>query len=63
MSNFGVGSRIRLRLFLEGIEVPVVSATVQVVPNSPSVCSLQIPPLPNGTQLLPRTLVHLFFYD
>ena len=43
--------------------MPVIAATVQVAPNSPSVCSLQIPPLPNGTQLLPRTLVHLFFYD
>lgn len=63
MSNFGVGSRIRLRLFLEGVEVPVISASVQVTPNSPAVCSLQIPPLPNGMQFLPRTIVHLYFYD
>ena len=63
MGNFGVGARIRLRLFLEGIEVPVVAANVQVAPNSPAVCSLQIPPLPDGTRFLPRTIVHLFFYD
>jgi hypothetical protein len=59
----GVGTRIRLRLFLEGVEVPVVAATIQVVPNAPSVCSLQIPPLPDGMRFLPRTIVHLFFYD
>jgi hypothetical protein len=61
--SMGVGTRIRLRLFLEGVEVPVVAATIQVVPNAPSVCSLQIPPLPDGTRFLPRTIVHLFFYD
>ena len=61
--SMGVGTRIRLRLFLEGVEVPVVAATIQVVPNAPSVCSLQIPPLPDGMRFLPRTIVHLFFYD
>ena len=61
--SMGVGARIRLRLFLEGVEVPVIAATVQVMPNSPMVCSLQIPPLPTGLQFLPRTIVHLFFYD
>jgi hypothetical protein len=61
--SMGVGSRIRLRLFLEGIEVPVIAANIQVAPNSSCACSLQIPPLPNGTRFLPRTIVHLFFYD
>ena len=59
----GTAQRIKLRLFLEGIEIPVIAATVQSVPNSPAVCSIQIPPLPEGTKLLPRTLVHLFFLD
>lgn len=59
----GYGKRLRLRLFLEGIEIPVISAYVQAAPNSPTTCSIQIPPLPEGTRLLPRTLVHLFFLD
>lgn len=59
----GVGQRLRLRLFLEGVEVPVISASVSVVPNAPAECSIQIPPMPDGMELLPRTLVHLFFLD
>jgi hypothetical protein len=55
--------RLKLRLFLEGVEVPVIAATVQAVPNAPAAASIQIPPLPEGTRLLPRTLVHLFFWD
>ena len=58
-----IGQRMRLRLFLEGVEVPVIAAQVQVNPNSPAVCSLQLPPFSEGTYLLPRTLVHLFFLD
>lgn len=57
------GQRLRLRLFLEGVEIPVISANIQSAPNSPTMASIQIPPLPEGTRLLPRTLVHLFFFD
>jgi hypothetical protein len=55
--------RLRLRLFLEGVEVPVIAANVQSGPNGPVVASIQIPPLADGTRLFPRTLVHLFFLD
>lgn len=55
--------RLKLRLFLEGVEVPVIAAQVQAESNSPAVASIQIPPLPEGNRLLPRTLVHLFFLD
>lgn len=57
------GQRLRIRLFLEGVEIPVIAAQVQVQPNSPAVCSIQIPPLAEGTRFLPRTTVHLFFLD
>lgn len=57
------GQRVRLRLFMEGIELPVISAQVSGTPNSPSMGTIQIPPLVEGTRLLPRTLVHLFFFD
>ena len=57
------GKRLKIRLFLEGVEVPVISANVQAAPNSPVVASIQIPPIAEGTRLFPRTLVHLFFLD
>lgn len=58
-----VGQRMKLRLFLEGVEVPIISATTQVVPNAPAACSIQIPPIAEGTNFFPRTLVHCFFLD
>lgn len=63
MSDTAHAQRLRLRLLLEGVEIPVISANVQVAPNGPMVASIQIPPLAEGTRLLPRTLVHLFFWD
>ena len=59
----GTAQRLQLRCFLEGIEVPIIAATVQATPNAPASCTLQLPPLPEGTRLLPRTLVHVFFLD
>ena len=59
----GYGQRLRLRLFIEGVEVPVIAAQVQVAPNAPAACSIQIPPLPEGTRIFPRSIVHLFFLD
>lgn len=59
----GTGQRLRIRLFLEGVEVPVIAAVTQGTPNAPCACSIQIPPLPEGTRLFPRTLVHLYTLD
>lgn len=55
--------KLHLRLFLEGIEVPAVGATVVGQPNSPAAASIQIPANDLAMELRPRTLVHLFFYD
>ena len=54
---------IRIRLFLEGVEVPVIAAQIQCAPNSPMVATIQIPALAEATRLYPRTTVHLFFLD
>jgi len=54
---------LRLRLFLEGVEVPVISASIQCMPNSPSIATIQIPPLAEGTRFHPRTTIHLFILD
>lgn len=50
-------------MFLEGVEVPIVGIQVQGLPNAPILAAIQIPPVPEGTRLLPRTLVHVFFLD
>lgn len=56
-------SPLGLRLFLEGIEVPVISASVTVQPDMPATAAIQIIPTDMGLHFLPRTLVHLFFLD
>ena len=63
MMTPGHAQALRLRLFLEGIEVPVIGAQIQCAPNSPSVATIQIPALAEATRLHPRTTVHLFFLD
>lgn len=52
-----------LRLFLEGVEIPVISSQVMLNPDQPSVAQIQIIPTDMGLHLLPRTLVHLFYFD
>lgn len=58
-----VGKPLNLRLFLEGVEVPIISAAVTVNVNAPAAASLQIVPLDEALQLKPRTMVHVFFLD
>jgi hypothetical protein len=50
-------------MFLEGVEVPIIGIQVQGLPNAPLLAAIQLPPVPEGTRLLPRTLVHVFFLD
>jgi hypothetical protein len=57
------GKPLHLRLFLEGEEVPVISAQVQINTSAPATASIQIIPLDSAMDFLPRTMVHLFFYD
>lgn len=55
--------RLHLRLFLEGIEVNVIDATVSATAGAPASADIQVVYTPMVRKLLPRTLVHLFFYD
>lgn len=57
------GHQLHLRLFLEGIEVPVISATVQMAANTPAAAVIQVIATDKVLDLFPRTVVHLFFYD
>lgn len=58
-----LGHQLSLRLFLEGVEVPVIGATVSVVPNAPTAATVQVIATDRILKILPRTVVHLFFYD
>lgn len=57
------GQQLGLRLFLEGLEVPVVGAQVQIGINSPATASIQVVPGDKIVELKARTMVHLFFWD
>lgn len=54
---------LMLRLFLEGREVPVISAVCTGGVNTGGSASVQVVPADGIMDFLPRTLVHLFFYD
>ncbi len=57
------GQQLGLRLFLEGLEVPVVGAQVQIGINAPATASIQVVPSDKIVELKARTMVHLFFWD
>jgi hypothetical protein len=56
-------SPLGLRLFMEGVEVPIISAVVNVQPDCPATASIQIVPTDMSLYFLPRTLVHVFYLD
>jgi hypothetical protein len=59
----GVGRRLNVRLFLEGVEIPVISHAIVQQKNTAATCSIQILANDYAMDLKPRTLVHLFEYD
>jgi hypothetical protein len=58
-----VGQFLKLRLFIEGVEVPVVSANIQSSKNAPAAASIQIPANDYALEFKPRSLIHLFMFD
>lgn len=58
-----IGHQLGLRLFLEGVEVPIISAQIQIVGDAPAAGILQIIATDKALEILPRTVVHLFFFD
>lgn len=58
-----VGQRLSLRCFLEGIEVPIISAATNIQMDAPSQCQVQLPATDAILKLKPRTLIHVFYYD
>lgn len=58
-----IGQHLKLRCFMEGIEVPIISADLQIQPDAPAQCSVQIPATDKAHEFLPRTLIHIFYSD
>ena len=58
------GRALHLRCFLEGIEVEIISCSVSATLNGgPASAHIELPDSEKGFELLPRTIVHVFFYD
>ena len=58
-----IGKYLRIRLFLEGVEVPVIGAMVQMTINFPAIASIQIVPIDEVEDFKEGLMVHLFYYD
>lgn len=54
---------LRLRLFMEGQEIPCISCSIQLSINSPALASIQIVPLDSAENFKHKTMVHLFYFD
>lgn len=63
MSRYGTGERLHLRLFLEGLEVPVIGAQVAATDGSAATAQIEIVPTDRAFGILPRTVVHLYYLD
>lgn len=53
---------LKVKLFLEGVEVDCISVQVSGGINAPASAAIQIPYADAAHELLPRTLVHVFYY-
>lgn len=54
---------LKLRLFLEGTEVPVIGASITSAIGSPSQANIEVIGDRTVLEFPPRTMVHLFVYD
>lgn len=62
-SNITEGKFLHIRLFLEGVEIPVISAITQERLGSPATADIDIPATAAALLLKPRTNVLLFYYE
>jgi len=62
-NKLAIGHQLGLRLFLEGVEVPVIAISISIAPDTPVAASIQVIATDRVLELLPRTVIHAFFYD
>lgn len=55
--------RIKVRAFVEGVEVPVVATQISIQGNAAATAAVQIVPSDGALDILPRSLIHIFFED
>ena len=55
--------RVALKCFIEGIQVPIRSATRIVRSGRPTEATITIPPIRAGMKIIPNSLVHVFKKD
>lgn len=63
MMQSAPGYLLDLRLYLEGIQVPVIGASVSAAVGTAATASIDIVPHDTADLILPRTVVHLFYLD
>jgi hypothetical protein len=63
MMQSAPGYLLDLRLYLEGIQVPVIGASVNASVGSAATANIEIIPHDSADLILPRTIVHLFYLD
>jgi len=65
MPRMGVGSRVDVRLYLEGYHIPnaLLSTQVAGMIGGPSTCQLSIVPTNTAKHIMPGTWVHVFVTD
>jgi hypothetical protein len=57
------GRALNAKLFLEGIEVPMIGATVSYTVNTAAIAYIDVVPHKSINNIKPRTLVHVFVRD
>lgn len=57
------GRELNFKLYIEGIEVPFINATINATSNMPSACRITMVPSAAIWDVRPRSLVHMFFKD
>ena len=55
--------QLHIRLFLEGVEAPVVGAQIRATLGGAAAAQIQVIPTDRGMELLPGTMAHLFYLD
>lgn len=58
-----ISKKIDVKVFLEGIEIPFNSIQLTMQPNAMGVLEITVPPLKRLFDIVPRTLVHVYFND
>jgi len=57
------GKPLGLRMFLEGIEVPCIAVHIKIGMNGPAAADIEVVPTDKVMGLMPRTMVHVFYFD